>query len=234
MHDCIISPYVTAFIITSFALRKLWGIFPSLKLISEQWKEMGWQGKDPSTDFRFKADFPRHFLLIFIFCCFHPLWLTGAVSFRGGGFISLENLLYFARNFQVIPTCYLCRRFWEESNYFSLNNFHFPCAVLFICIHVTIKYNICSLHVMNLFHSFLTSLCNAACPYAAEIFPGPFEEAGWGKVRMGISFCCCWYQFNVHAHSDAWPWSRYMATRIYLPTVTVTDTICMSRQSGVY
>ncbi|WZZ40609.1 hypothetical protein YC2023_036868 [Brassica napus] len=35
-----------------------------------QWKEMGWQGKDPSTDF------------------------------RGGGFISLENLLYFARNFQ--------------------------------------------------------------------------------------------------------------------------------------
>ncbi|CAN6808248.1 unnamed protein product [Brassica oleracea] len=45
-------------------------IFPSLKLISEQWKEMGWQGKDPSTDF------------------------------RGGGFISLENLLYFARNFQ--------------------------------------------------------------------------------------------------------------------------------------
>ncbi|GFQ07038.1 cytokinin dehydrogenase 5 [Phtheirospermum japonicum] len=37
-------------------------------LISNQWKEMGWQGKDPSTDF------------------------------RGGGFISLENLLYFARN----------------------------------------------------------------------------------------------------------------------------------------
>ncbi|KAL2536617.1 ELMO domain-containing protein A-like [Forsythia ovata] len=39
-------------------------------LISEQWKEMGWQGKDPSTDFR-----------------------------GGGGFISLENLLFFARNF---------------------------------------------------------------------------------------------------------------------------------------
>jgi hypothetical protein len=32
---------------------------------------MGWQGKDPSTDF------------------------------RGGGFISLENLLYFARKFPV-------------------------------------------------------------------------------------------------------------------------------------
>nr|CAD1844930.1 unnamed protein product [Ananas comosus var. bracteatus] len=40
-----------------------------LGLISEQWKEMGWQGKDPSTDF------------------------------RGGGFISLENLLFFARNY---------------------------------------------------------------------------------------------------------------------------------------
>ncbi|GJT18442.1 ELMO domain-containing protein A isoform X2, partial [Tanacetum coccineum] len=38
-------------------------------LITEQWKEMGWQGKDPSSDF------------------------------RGGGFTSLENLLYFARNF---------------------------------------------------------------------------------------------------------------------------------------
>ncbi|XWS77333.1 hypothetical protein CRYUN_Cryun01aG0252000 [Craigia yunnanensis] len=55
------------------ALRALWNIaFPEEELrglISEQWKEMGWQGKDPSTDF------------------------------RGGGFISLENLLFFARNF---------------------------------------------------------------------------------------------------------------------------------------
>ncbi|KAF5744266.1 ELMO/CED-12 family protein isoform 1 [Tripterygium wilfordii] len=54
------------------ALKALWNAaFPEEELcglISEQWKEMGWQGKDPSTDF------------------------------RGGGFISLENLLYFARN----------------------------------------------------------------------------------------------------------------------------------------
>ncbi|KAF2315472.1 hypothetical protein GH714_039335 [Hevea brasiliensis] len=55
------------------ALRALWNAaFPEEELcglISEQWKEMGWQGKDPSTDF------------------------------RGGGFISLENLLFFARYF---------------------------------------------------------------------------------------------------------------------------------------
>ncbi|KAM7508858.1 hypothetical protein LguiA_019311 [Lonicera macranthoides] len=55
------------------ALKALWNAaFPGEELcglISDQWKEMGWQGKDPSTDF------------------------------RGGGFISLENLLYFARNF---------------------------------------------------------------------------------------------------------------------------------------
>ncbi|KAK4755638.1 hypothetical protein SAY87_009395 [Trapa incisa] len=55
------------------ALRALWKVaFPELELhslISEQWKEMGWQGKDPSSDF------------------------------RGGGFISLENLLFFGRNF---------------------------------------------------------------------------------------------------------------------------------------
>lgn len=54
-------------------LRALWeAAFPGEELhdlISEQWKEMGWQGKDPSTDF------------------------------RGGGFISLENLLYFAKNY---------------------------------------------------------------------------------------------------------------------------------------
>ncbi|MFS7902839.1 putative ELMO domain-containing protein [Helianthus anomalus] len=37
--------------------------------VSTSMNEMGWQGKDPSTDF------------------------------RGGGFISLENLLYLARNF---------------------------------------------------------------------------------------------------------------------------------------
>ncbi|KMZ67792.1 ELMO domain-containing protein A [Zostera marina] len=55
------------------ALMDLWRIsFPEvelLDLISEQWKKMGWQGKDPSTDF------------------------------RGGGFISLENLLFFANTF---------------------------------------------------------------------------------------------------------------------------------------
>ncbi|XP_057805485.1 uncharacterized protein LOC131020587 isoform X2 [Salvia miltiorrhiza] len=55
------------------ALWALWrASFPEKELqslISDQWKEMGWQGKDPSTDF------------------------------RGGGFVSLENLLYFARNF---------------------------------------------------------------------------------------------------------------------------------------
>ncbi|GAB4844274.1 hypothetical protein Ancab_037638 [Ancistrocladus abbreviatus] len=55
------------------ALRTLWkAAFPGEELrclISDQWKEMGWQGKDPSTDF------------------------------RGGGFISLENLLFLAKNF---------------------------------------------------------------------------------------------------------------------------------------
>ncbi|XP_050206527.1 uncharacterized protein LOC126656091 isoform X1 [Mercurialis annua] len=53
------------------ALRSLWSAaFPEVALkgmISEQWKEMGWQGPNPSTDF------------------------------RGCGFISLENLLFFAR-----------------------------------------------------------------------------------------------------------------------------------------
>lgn len=55
------------------ALRQLWRLsypdrpLPSLK--SELWKEMGWQGSDPSTDF------------------------------RGGGFISLENLIFFAKTY---------------------------------------------------------------------------------------------------------------------------------------
>ncbi|KAB1223102.1 ELMO domain-containing protein A [Morella rubra] len=43
-------------------------VLPSLK--SDLWKEMGWQGPDPSTDF------------------------------RGGGFISLENLIFFAQKYQ--------------------------------------------------------------------------------------------------------------------------------------
>jgi len=55
------------------ALKDLWhAAFPGRELhslISEQWKEMGWQGRDPSTDF------------------------------RGGGLISLENLLFFAKSY---------------------------------------------------------------------------------------------------------------------------------------
>ncbi|CAI0381141.1 unnamed protein product, partial [Linum tenue] len=57
------------------ALRALWSAtYPDIKLcglVSDQWKEMGWQGKDPSTDF------------------------------RGAGFISLENLLFFAKTFSI-------------------------------------------------------------------------------------------------------------------------------------
>ncbi|CAA0818331.1 ELMO/CED-12 family protein [Striga hermonthica] len=57
------------------ALRALWSAtYPGKELqglISDQWKEMGWQGKDPSTDF------------------------------RGAGFISLENLLFFAKTFST-------------------------------------------------------------------------------------------------------------------------------------
>ncbi|KAJ8759080.1 hypothetical protein K2173_003318 [Erythroxylum novogranatense] len=57
------------------ALRALWSAtYPDRELnalISDQWKEMGWQGKDPSTDF------------------------------RGAGFISLENLLFFAKTFST-------------------------------------------------------------------------------------------------------------------------------------
>ncbi|KAL9396704.1 hypothetical protein Peur_010957 [Populus x canadensis] len=66
-------PYDSSVLDHQEALKTLWNAaFPEEELhglISEQWKEMGWQGKDPSTDF------------------------------RGGGFISLENLLFFARNF---------------------------------------------------------------------------------------------------------------------------------------
>ncbi|XP_025687588.1 uncharacterized protein [Arachis hypogaea] len=55
------------------ALCSLWHCaFPNVSLkglISDQWKEMGWQGPNPSTDF------------------------------RGCGFISLENLLYFVRTY---------------------------------------------------------------------------------------------------------------------------------------
>nr|XP_029117917.1 ELMO domain-containing protein A isoform X2 [Elaeis guineensis] len=55
------------------ALRALWhASFPETELtglISEQWKDMGWQGPNPSTDF------------------------------RGCGFVSLENLLFYARTY---------------------------------------------------------------------------------------------------------------------------------------
>ncbi|KAJ4796073.1 ELMO/CED-12 family protein [Rhynchospora pubera] len=55
------------------ALRQLWRLAYPERMIppfkSNLWKEMGWQGADPSTDF------------------------------RGGGFISLENLIYFAETY---------------------------------------------------------------------------------------------------------------------------------------
>ncbi|KAH9618492.1 hypothetical protein KSS87_021860 [Heliosperma pusillum] len=63
------------------ALKRLWRLaFPNRELPplkSELWKEMGWQGTDPSTDF------------------------------RGGGYISLENLIYFAEKYPESFQCLL-------------------------------------------------------------------------------------------------------------------------------
>ncbi|KAI5073463.1 hypothetical protein GOP47_0011476 [Adiantum capillus-veneris] len=54
-------------------LKDLWSAaFPNSHLngfVSSQWKDMGWQGADPSTDF------------------------------RGGGFMSLDNLLFFSKRY---------------------------------------------------------------------------------------------------------------------------------------
>ncbi|XP_038975381.1 ELMO domain-containing protein A isoform X1 [Phoenix dactylifera] len=64
---------VYIFYLIQEALRALWhASFPETEitgLISEQWKDMGWQGPNPSTDF------------------------------RGCGFVSLENLLFYARTY---------------------------------------------------------------------------------------------------------------------------------------
>ncbi|KAJ3706965.1 hypothetical protein LUZ61_010670 [Rhynchospora tenuis] len=99
------------------ALKSLWyASFPGtelLGLISEQWKEMGWQGKDPSTDFRSLSLSLSHththththtHNTHALYCYFNP-YKTLKFAFllcwhcRGGGFISLENLLFFAKNF---------------------------------------------------------------------------------------------------------------------------------------
>lgn len=54
--------------ITQAALKELWhAAFPGEELrglVSEQWKEMGWQGKDPSTDFRYADVFLDSFGLL--------------------------------------------------------------------------------------------------------------------------------------------------------------------------
>ncbi|XP_065853016.1 uncharacterized protein [Euphorbia lathyris] len=68
-------PYDGSLVEHQDALRQLWRLafpdreLPSLK--SEVWKDMGWQGSDPSTDF------------------------------RGGGYVSLENLIFFAEKYPV-------------------------------------------------------------------------------------------------------------------------------------
>ncbi|GMQ00406.1 hypothetical protein CsSME_00047504 [Camellia sinensis var. sinensis] len=62
-------------------LKALWSAtYPGQELhglVSDQWKEMAWQGEDPST------------------------------NFRGAGFISLENLLFFAKTFSTSFQCLL-------------------------------------------------------------------------------------------------------------------------------
>lgn len=66
-------PYDCSSVKHQDALKELWKLaYPNRQLPplkSDLWKEMGWQNSDPSTDF------------------------------RAAGFMSLENLIYFARNY---------------------------------------------------------------------------------------------------------------------------------------
>ncbi|KAL7000344.1 hypothetical protein U1Q18_001493, partial [Sarracenia purpurea var. burkii] len=66
------------------ALRELWfAAFPHVALrglISEQWKDMGWQGPNPSTDFRYSSEGGRLALLLSgsgFFASFQSSWSTG-------------------------------------------------------------------------------------------------------------------------------------------------------------
>ncbi|XP_076907933.1 uncharacterized protein LOC143564589 [Bidens hawaiensis] len=73
LHERADVPYDETRLDHQEALAELWNLaYPNVTLtglISEQWLEMGWQGVNPSTDF------------------------------RSCGFISLENLLFFAKTF---------------------------------------------------------------------------------------------------------------------------------------
>jgi ELMO domain-containing protein len=99
------SVLVMPYMLVQDALRQLWRLaFPDTTippLQSEAWKEMGWQGNDPSTDFRYNCTTSMRAILISISCSFQ-LILCEFISCRGGGFISLENLIYFAQNYPVI------------------------------------------------------------------------------------------------------------------------------------
>ncbi|KAM0934912.1 putative ELMO domain-containing protein [Dioscorea sansibarensis] len=83
------------------ALRALWSTtYPDQKLISlisDQWKQMGWQGRDPSTDFRVKVSINSFISFISVS---HHVQLICLFN-RGAGFISLENLLFFAKTFNA-------------------------------------------------------------------------------------------------------------------------------------
>lgn len=78
-------------------------------MVSDQWKEMGWQGRDPSTDFRFHFHLFLHcsapkfsfsFFFHFVLAFSYVVSLDDLPD-RGAGFISLENLLFFAKTFSV-------------------------------------------------------------------------------------------------------------------------------------
>lgn len=82
------------------ALKQLWKLaYPDRKLPglkSELWKEMGWQGPDPSTDFR---------------CVIRPIYPKG----------SNLNINYFIFVFRFSTKNITCKNFHEETNHVILS-----------------------------------------------------------------------------------------------------------------
>lgn len=95
---------------------------------------MGWQGSDPSTDFRYmgKCIFDSHSSFV-VSACAKIL----SIMSRGGGFISLENLIYFAKTYPVCTSYNLCCHYsdwnWLFNRVPRQSGIYMPMQVFSLC-----------------------------------------------------------------------------------------------------
>lgn len=157
---------------------------------------MGWQGRDPSTDFRLLFCYMSWGLLVYLlyYLLVRYLILNALKSF----YLIQRSWIYLFGEFVVLCKDVLSKILnfiWQKKNSF----FSFlPNGPKSLWASLKTQHRSLSL---TCYYAFT----NPTCPFiVSDVFPTSVEKTRRKASCLGISLCCSWCKYHIYDHANAW------------------------------